>query len=306
MNDKAAAATNDSQWTIIKLIRWATSYLESYQIDSPRATGEILLAHALQIKRIDLYLKYDQPLMADELQKFKELIKRRVRREPVAYIVGRKEFWSLDLEVNADVLIPRPETECLVEAALKLLETKPSGLPMRILDLGTGSGAVVLALASQRPEHIYFASDRFRPAVELARRNTGRHDLGRKVHFFIGDWMASLNRDRTTLDMIVSNPPYIRSSEIGGLQPEIHQYEPITALNGDQDGLGCYRKIIGTAHYHLNPGGVLLLEIGHDQREDIRQIAGESEQYEGFSCSKDYSGFDRVVMIRKKKSVADD
>ena len=300
MNDKTAATADNSQWTIIKLIRWATSYLKSYDIDSPRATGEILLAHALQLNRIDLYLKFDQPLVADELKTFKTLIKRRVRREPVAYILGVKEFWSLDLEVNADVLIPRPETECLVELALDLLSIKTSRLPQRILDLGTGSGAIVLALASQQPRHNYFASDRFRPAVELACRNAGRHDLCQKIHFFVGDWLSSLNSAKPGFDVIVSNPPYIPSRVIGGLQPEIHQYEPIAALNGDGDGLACYRKIIGTAHRHLNPDGVLLLEIGHDQREDIRQIAADSNRYKDFSCSKDYSGYDRVVTMRKK------
>ncbi len=300
MNDKTAATTDDSQWTIIKLIRWATSYLKSHDIDSPRATGEILLAHALQLNRIDLYLKYDQPLVADELQKFKTLIKRRVRREPVAYILGVKEFWSLDLEVNADVLIPRPETECLVEVALALLAGRSSWPSQRILDLGTGSGAIVLALASQQPRHVYFASDRFWPAVELACRNAGRHDFGEMIHFFVGDWFSSLKSAKPGFDMIVSNPPYVPSRVIGGLQPEIHRYEPITALNGDKDGLACHQKIIGTAHHHLNPDGVLLLEMGHDQREDIRQIAADCDHYEDFSCSKDYSGYDRVVWMRKK------
>jgi len=300
MNDKTAAATDNSQWTIIKLIRWATSYLKSYDIDSPRATGEILLAHALHLNRIDLYLKYDQPLVTDELQAFKTLIKRRVKREPVAYIVGVKEFWSLDLEVNTAVLIPRPETECLVEAALDIISGKSSRPPQRILDLGTGSGAIVLALASQQPRHIYFASDRFRPAVELACRNAGRHDLCQKIHFFVGDWLSSLNNAIPGFDVIVSNPPYIPGRIIGGLQPEIHQYEPIAALDGDTDGLACYRNIIGTAHRHLACGGMLVLEIGHDQQEDIRQIVTDSDRYEDFRCSKDYSGYDRVVTMRKK------
>jgi release factor glutamine methyltransferase len=300
MNENSAATTSESQWTIIKLIRWAASYLKSYEIDSPRATGELLLAHALQLERIDLYLKYDQPLIADELRKFKTLIKRRVRREPVAYILRKKEFWSLELEVNADVLIPRPETECLVEAALELLDQRSSRPPMRILDLGTGSGAIVLALASQRPGHIYFASDRIRSAVQLACRNAGRHALRRNVHFFVADWLSSLNQGISTFDMIVSNPPYVPSQVIGELQPEIHQYEPVNALDGGQDGLGCYRKIIGTAHRHLSSDGVLLLEIGHDQKEDIRRIAADCSRYEGFSCSRDYSGYDRVVMMKKR------
>jgi release factor glutamine methyltransferase len=299
MTGNTAANTTESQWTIIKLIRWATTYLKSYDIDSPRATGEILLAHALQCNRIDLYLKYDQPLVADELQKFKILIKRRIKREPVAYILGVKEFWSLDLKVNSDVLIPRPETECLVEAALDLLSGRSAYPPQRILDLGTGSGAIVVALASQQPRHIYLASDRFRPAVELACRNAGRHNLCQKIHFFVADWLSALKQSRPGFDMIASNPPYIPSGVIGGLQPEIHRFEPMAALNGDGDGLGCYRNIIGTAHNYLNPDGVLLLEIGHDQREDIRQIADDCGHYTDFKCSKDYSGCDRVVMMRK-------
>jgi release factor glutamine methyltransferase len=299
MNEKTAAATDNSQWTIIKLVRWATSYLKSYNVDSPRATGEILLAHALQCSRIDLYLKYDQPLVADELQKFKILIKRRVRREPVAYIVGVKEFWSLALEVNPDVLIPRPETECLVEVALDVLSGNSARPPQRILDLGTGSGAIVLALASQQPRHIYLASDRFRPVVELACRNARRHNLFHKIHFFVGDWLTALNNSRPGFDMIASNPPYIPSRLLGELQPEIHRFEPIAALNGDDDGLGCYRKIIANAHEYLKPHGVLLLEIGHDQKDGIRQIANDCDGYVEFTCSKDYSGYDRVVKIRK-------
>ncbi|MBT8365686.1 MAG: peptide chain release factor N(5)-glutamine methyltransferase [Deltaproteobacteria bacterium] len=300
MCGKAVTTTDSSPWTIIKLIRWATSYLKSHEIDSPRATGEILLAHALQLNRIDLYLKYDQPLEADELQKFKTLIKRRIKREPVAYILGVKEFWSMDLEVNGDVLIPRPETECLVEIALKHLSRISHSPPQRILDLGTGSGAIVLALASQQPQHDYFASDRFRSTVELACRNATRHGCSEKINFFVGDWLSALNPVKAGFDLIVSNPPYIPSRVIGGLQPEIYQYEPIAALNGDKDGLACYREIMDTAHKYLNPSGVLMLEIGHDQRDDILKIAAAVGQYEDFSFSKDYSGYERIVWMRKK------
>ena len=175
--------SSDSPWTIIKIIQWATTYLKSHDIDSPRATGEILLAHALGAERIDLYLNYDQPLIADELKTFKTLIKRRIRREPVAYILGAKEFWSLDLEVTGDVLIPRPETECLVEAALDLIAKESSIQPQRILDLGTGSGAIVIALAAKQPQHVYFASDLCIPAAILAGGNARRHDFSGKIHF---------------------------------------------------------------------------------------------------------------------------
>jgi len=136
---------DNNSWTIIKLLQWAASYFKTHDIDSPRATGEILLAHALKCERIDLYLKFDQPLLGDELKTFKILVQRRIKREPVAYILGVKEFWSLDLEVTEDVLIPRPETECLVEAALEILARQASSQSWRILDLGTGSGAIAIA-----------------------------------------------------------------------------------------------------------------------------------------------------------------
>lgn len=298
--EKTSKHTEDVNWTIIKLIRWAASYLRSHGIDSPRATGEILLAHALKLNRIDLYLNYDQPLTDDELQKFKALIKRRTCREPVAYILGAKEFWSLDLKVDRNVLIPRPETECLVEKALALLSESTVPPPQRILDLGTGSGAIVMALASQQPQHVYFASDRSWPAVVVARDNARRYEYAARIHFFVGDWLSSLNQARTGFDMIVSNPPYIPSNVIDGLQPEIWRFEPRIALDGAGDGLACFRTIIGAAHNHLKIRGALIMEIGCDQREDVSRIAADGDRFEAIDCAKDYSGHDRVVWMRKK------
>jgi release factor glutamine methyltransferase len=199
------------------------------------------------------------------------------------------------------VLIPRPETECLVEAAIDFIAVKASGAPRRILDLGTGSGAIVVALASQEPRHLYFASDRFPSAVELARRNADRHRLRDIIHFWVGDWLTPLRQIRPGFDMIISNPPYIPTVAIDRLQPEIHRYEPIAALNGSADGLECYHEMIKTAHHFLNPGGMLLLEIGHDQRADIQEIVNRVDRYRNFNCSKDYSGYDRVVSMRKRE-----
>ncbi len=191
-------------------------------------------------------MNYDKPLVAEELNTFKMLIKRRIRREPVAYILGVKEFWSMELQVTQDVLIPRPETECLVEAALDLLSKIPSSQSQRILDLGTGSGAIVLALVSQQSRHVYFASDYFIKAAKMAIGNARRHGFSGLIHFFVGDWLSCLNPGKSGFDMIVSNPPYIPSQVIGTLQPEIHQFEPLAALDGNQDGLFCFRKIIGS------------------------------------------------------------
>jgi release factor glutamine methyltransferase len=298
MSGKNFTKPDNNHWTIIKLLQWAESYLKTHDIDSPRATGEILLAHALKCERIDLYLNYDQPLVGDELQTFKTLIQRRISREPVAYILGVKEFWSLDLEVNGDVLIPRPETECLVEMALELLSRHTASQSWRILDLGTGSGAIIIALASQQPRHAYFASDRSIQAIRVAHRNARRHNLGEMIHYFNADWLAPLNQKTSAFDMIVSNPPYIPSRVIAGLQPEIHGYEPMAALDGNDDGLGCFNIMIGSAHRFLKPGGVLLLEIGHDQLDEVSRIASNSGHYTDVHSRQDYAGHDRVVWMR--------
>ena len=296
--------SSDMDWTIVKLLKWTTSYFKSHDIDSPRAAAEILLAHTLNLRRIDLYLQYDQPLSSNELMQFKALIKRRVKREPVAYIVGGKEFWSLGFSVTRDVLIPRPETECLVEAALPLLSdglNRGSGFePKRILELGTGSGAIVLALASQRSQHSFFASDCSIKAVALARENARRHGLNRDVHFFCGDWLTPLDSKTHRFDVIISNPPYIQTQTLRRLQPEIFEYEPITALDGGKDGLYCLRLIIEGAHFYLNTHGSLLLEIGHDQRNEVHKIIAACGRYENVVFKKDYSGYDRVVQMRKK------
>ena len=297
--------SSDPEWTIIKLLEWTTSYFKSHDIDSPRSTAEILLAHVLKLKRIDLYLQYDKPLSIDELSKFKVLIKRRIEREPVAYIVGVKEFWSMDFVVTKDVLIPRPETECLVEAALALLpqgnDSDSNQSPKSILELGTGSGAVILAIASMRPKPVYFASDRSVKAIRLARQNSKRHGLDTAVNFFCGDWFTPLNRQKKRFDMIISNPPYIPTQVIGRLMPEIYKYEPISALDGDKNGLFCLRHIINTAHGYLNPEGSLLLEIGHDQKNDVQSLIDQCGSYEQVVFTKDYGGYDRVVRMKKKK-----
>jgi release factor glutamine methyltransferase len=288
-------------WTPIKLIQWATAYFDRHHIDSPRATAEILLAYALAAKRIDLYLRYDQPLNSDELNCFKKLIKRRTNREPVAYIVGHKEFWSIDLEVNRSVLIPRPETECLVERALESLAANPDAGDKSILELGTGSGAVILAMASEDSRHSYLATDISRDAVEVARRNALRHGLDAKICFMVADWFAPLDAKVGIFDLIVSNPPYIRSSDLKQLQPEIHVHEPVAALDGAEDGLRCLRHIIQTAYLYLKPGGALLLEMGHDQQAALKKIIDFCGQYEDVRFYKDYSGHDRIVSMRKRR-----
>lgn len=303
----------EPQWTILKLLTWTTSYLKSHNIDNPRSTAEILLSNTLKLERIDLYLRYDQPLCRNELEIYKRLIKRRVSREPVAYIVGVKEFWSLDFAVTRDVLIPRPETECLVEAALSILEGPGQGEKC-VLDIGTGSGAIILAIASQMSNQIsnqisnrmskplFFASDHSIKAVELARKNAKQHDLDGRVHFFSGKWFNPLKKNIHLFDMIITNPPYIPTGDIQGLQPEIYKYEPVTALNGGKDGLDSIRHIISSAHGYLKHQGYLLVEIGYDQKKEVRRIIDGCGKYEQVFFVKDYSGHDRVVQMKKKNN----
>lgn len=296
---------NAPEWTILKLLKWSTSYFQSHNIDSPRAAAEILLAHTLKFKRIDLYLRYDQPLCSNELAVFKSLIQRRLAKEPVAYIVGVKEFYSMDIAVTSDVLIPRPETEHLVEAAIALLPDNSGSdlnfVKKRVLEIGTGSGAAVLALVSQQPKHIYFASDRSINAIETAKRNARHHNLDSKIYFFACDWFTPLKDHICSFDMILSNPPYIQTRAINQLQPEIYKYEPVIALDGGKDGLCCLRHIIDNAYVYLKPGGSLLLEIGYDQKKEVHKIIDSRGKYEQVVFIKDYSGNYRVVQMTKKE-----
>lgn len=290
----------DTDWTIIKILQWTTSYFRSNAIDSPRSTAEILLAHTLGLKRIDLYLRYDQPLVRSELDCFRALIKRRINREPVAYIVGLKEFWNIELTVTGEVLIPRPETECLVEEALSALSKESFCSPKMVLEVGTGSGAIILALASERPEHNYFASDISVKAVLLALKNAEKQRLDKKICFFCGNWFLPLKGKDRLFDMVLSNPPYIRKDDINRLQPEINRFEPLAALDGGEDGLFQIRNIINSVHRFLNSKGYLIIEIGHDQKEAVYKVAEETGCYQDIYFRKDYSGFDRIICMQKR------
>ncbi len=291
----------DEPWTILRLIHSASAFLKERGIDSPRSAAELLLAHVLGLERVQLYMRYDQPLAPAERAAFRELIRRRLRREPVAYILGRKGFWTLDLEVGPQVLIPRPETECLVEAALARLAARPQGRPARVLDLGTGSGAIVLALASAAPQHRYFASDASTVALTTARRNALAAGLGGQVVFFAADWLEALRPAAASFELIVSNPPYIARGELSGLPPEIARYEPRLALDGGEDGLSSLRIILTGACWYLSCGGQLLLEIGAGQRAAVAALAEAAGAYDEVRCIMDLAGRERVMVMTKKK-----
>lgn len=285
-------------WTILKILNWATAYFKTHHIDQPRSDAEILLSHALGIGRVDLYVQYDRPLEPGELSTFRKLIKRRLGREPVAYIVGHKGFWTLDLAVTPDVLVPRPETELIVEAALGVIPSETLEGPLRVLDLGTGSGALVLALASERPGHLFFGVDSSREALGVAWKNAKKYGLEKAVAFFQGQWFDALPAEGLPFDVIVSNPPYIRRDELDGLPAEISRYEPMQALDGGPDGMDCIRLIIEKAPLYLKPQGWLFMEIGCDQGTAVQGMLEEAMAFEEIRVTKDHSGLDRVLWAR--------
>jgi len=284
-------------WNVIALIRWATGYFEKHGIDSPRMTAELLLSHALGVGRLQLYLRHDQPLSAAELAEFKALIQRRIKREPTAYILGKREFWSRNFNVNPSVLIPRPETEHLVEAALTVIDSAPKSKKMRVLDLGTGSGAIILSLAAERPGHVYVASDKREEAVRVAKINAEKNGVAETVLFFVGRWLDPVTPGYGGFDVIVSNPPYIQSGDIGGLQPEVADFEPRHALDGGLDGLDEVREIMKDAPMYLKEGGSLILEIGFGQAEKIRSEAAAGGIIKVVQIFRDLAGIERVVKM---------
>jgi len=271
-------------WTVLRLLEWTAGYFAEQGIDSPRLDAELLLGDALDLNRVGLYLNFDRPLNADELTAYRERVKRRARHEPLAYIRGHCEFWSLDFTVTPAVLIPRPDTEVLVEEALKYLPD--SG---RVLDIGTGSGAIAIALAHEKPKAQVSAIDVSAEALAVAEQNAAAN--GVQVAFAAGD-LAKFSGG--PYDLVVSNPPYIAESEREALMPEVRDYEPGLALFAGADGLEAYRAIVARAPAQLAAGGWLLFEVGHTQANAVRELlkaAGFSETF----IRDDYAGIPRVV-----------
>ncbi len=289
----------DPQWTILKILQWTTSFFTTHQIDSPRLTAEILLAHVLGVRRLDLYLRFDQPLNSGELAAYREVIKRRARREPVAYITGMREFWGIDFAVTPDVLIPRPETEHLVEAALELI---PAGASEKwqVLDVGTGSGAIVVSLAVNRPDHSYVASDISAAAITMAAKNAAAHGADAVISFLTGESFAPVQETGQKFDLIVSNPPYIPSEHIAGLAPEVGHYEPHAALDGGPHGLDIIDNLIKEAPNFLKEKGGLMMEIGFDQKDAVTALIEKNGRFDVIRFIRDYSGHDRVVVMKQK------
>jgi release factor glutamine methyltransferase len=320
-----------ASWTILATLRWTTDYLRRKGISEPRASAEVLLAHILGISRLDLYLRYDQPLNPEELARFKALVVRRREDEPVAYLTGHREFWSLDFRVTPAVLIPRPETETLVAAALEAAKDlaaqdkifgqggpaepspakveagfKPAPAPettgfLRGLEVGVGSGAVVIALAKELPRSVWLGLDRSGAALAVARDNARCHGVADRLHFLQADLLEAL-KPTASFALLVANLPYVTRREWERLPREIKVFEPQEALLGGEDGLDLLRPLNRQAHRHIQGGGWLLLEVGDQQGPQVAALVEKTGAYDQIETIKDFNGIARVVRARRRET----
>ncbi|TET38564.1 MAG: peptide chain release factor N(5)-glutamine methyltransferase [Planctomycetota bacterium] len=289
----------EETWTIRKVLEWTTAFFEKNGIDSPRLDAEVLLAHSLGVERIKLYMEIDRPLAEAERAPLRALVKRRAAREPAAYLVGEKEFYSLAFEVNENVLVPRPDTEFLVDA---VLDRTGRGDAFTFVDVGTGSGCIAAAIAVNRPKASGLAVDVNPGAVEVAKRNFERHGLANRVKAVCGNLLepAIAHFGGRKIDAVVSNPPYVTEEEFEKLEPEIRDHEPRSALlDIAEDGLGSFRAIADAAADLLSPGALFVCELGAGQYGSAAEFLA-SGPWTDVSAVRDYGGVDRVIVAGRK------
>jgi release factor glutamine methyltransferase len=286
----------DEVWTVLRMMRWSGEYLEEKGVDRGRLDAEHLLAHALETERLQLYLQYDRPLTRAELDRYRPLLRRRARREPLQYILGHAAFRELELAVDPRVLIPRPETEVLVQEVLDWAEGRV-GEELDAVDIGTGSGAIALSLALEGPFRRVLATDASADALEVARANAEEAELADRVELRMGSLFDPLAQDER-FDVVVSNPPYVAESEADDLEPEVVEWEPTGALFAGPDGLAVLRALVDGARAHLRPGGLLALEIGAGQAGPVVTAVEACGGWHDVRVRKDLAGRDRVLLAR--------
>lgn len=293
-----AVSTERKVWTILEMLQWGTSYLTDKGFDEARLTTELLLAHVLHSKRIDLYTKFDKPLNDAELGSFKEKFKRRLAHEPLQYIVGETEFMGLKFFVDPRVLIPRPETELLVETAVETCSKKFLDQQIRILDVGTGSGCIAISCAKMIPTATVRAIDASAEALEVAKRNAKENSVYERIEFStfnIHDVRPEEFGEK--FHLVLSNPPYVSLSDFEKLEPEIRDYEPKFAVTDGGDGLSFYRSYSSSIKSLLKPSGVMIVEHAYNQAEDIEKIFQEAG-WKNIEKKKDYSGNFRCLVAQ--------
>lgn len=302
----------DKTWTITRLLDTTQKFLADKGSDSPRLDAEILLSHVLQMPRLNLYLNFDRPLMDTELDSYRKLIKRRVAHEPVAYITGQKEFYSRVFSVTREVLIPRPETEILVDTVLKHLNTSPSplggegrgegghGADLHGLEVGPGSGCIAVTLLCEQVNLKMTAVEISPKAAEIAKANAQKYQVEDRLQivvtdFLNDDWKSKLADPENKFDFLVSNPPYATTDEIKTLMPDVKDHEPHLALDGGKDGLTFYRLIAARALELVKKNGFVAVEIGETQGQDVTEIF-TAQGLDKTSVIHDYARLDRVVL----------
>jgi release factor glutamine methyltransferase len=286
--------TAEQPWTVGRLLDWTSKYLAQKGSEFPRLDAEVLLAHALGCKRIELYTRHEEIAPDEGRQQFRDLVRRRVEGCPVAYLVGRKEFFSLELEVSPAVLIPRPDSECLVDECLRLAKEKPEPC---IIDLGTGSGNLAVAVAKRHKKAQVTAVDVSPEALAVAQRNATKHGVEGRIRFLQGD-LFGLVPAGEQFDFVISNPPYIPRSDIAALAPGVRDYEPHLALDGGPDGFAVFDRLVAEAPGWLKPGGYLIIEIGSPQEQHARERLQAHAGYELAKTIRDGSGHPRVLRAR--------
>ncbi|MBX3749372.1 MAG: peptide chain release factor N(5)-glutamine methyltransferase [Opitutaceae bacterium] len=278
--------------TVLEIIKRSAEFLAGKGVECARLNAELLIGHALGLKRMQLYLQFERPLAEPELEKIRPLVRRRGQREPLQHILGETEFHGLRLKTDRRALIPRPETELLVE----LVVARLSEPPRRLVDLGTGSGAIALALARRYPEAEIVATDASAEALALARENAALNGLDGRVRWLESDWFAALAGE--SFDVVVSNPPYLSEAEVASAAPEVRDHEPRAALTPGGDGLAALTAIIASAGGHLPAGGLLALETGIAQHATLLPITARHGFAAAESCP-DLTGRERFVFARK-------
>jgi release factor glutamine methyltransferase len=286
-------------WTVGRLLQWTTDYLKRRGSETPRLDAEVLLAEALGCARIDLYTTFEAVPGEAVRTEFRRLVRRRAEGAPVAYLVGRREFYSLSFRVTPDVLIPRPETEFLVVALLDLARQRPPDEPIAICDVGTGSGIIAVCAARHLPNCRVTALDISPGALEVARANVAEHRLEERIELVESDLFAALGGARR-FDFVVSNPPYVSRSDLGKLAPEVQRFEPPVALMAGEHGMDVIERLVPEAAEHLNPGGYLLMEISPLRHEMVEKLLASDGRFQPGPTVKDLARLPRVVQAMRK------
>ena len=282
------------------LLKEGVDTLSANGIESARLEAELLLAHVLDVRKEDIILHPDRGLTDPQEEKFQQHVERRCRKEPLAYIIGHREFWSLDFKVNSKVLIPRPETEGIIQRLMSLAGNEARENFFRVLDVGTGSGILAVVAAAELPKAQVTAVDISADALEVARTNAHRHQVADRIDFLQMDVMMDWHLPENPFyDFFLSNPPYIPSGELERLMPDIRDFEPRAALDGGPDGLTCYHHIVPNAFRYLKPGGHLIIEVGDGQAGLVMQNLQAQGGFDEIAIIQDLSGKERVVSARR-------